>query len=105
MNINGYISGSIYSGITNRSNETIELISFGVYDGNTGVRVGYTTDPSKLGILSPGATTNLGMQFNSVYLPIFKWTFKWNNQEYAVQHQYTGSRSATKSGIKLNTIN
>lgn len=105
MSINGYISGSIYSGIINRSNETIELTSFGVYDGNTGVRIGYTTDPTKLGTLATGETTNLGMQLNSVYLPIYRWTFKWNSQEYTVQHQYTSStRSTTTNGVKLNTI-
>ncbi|WP_418892891.1 Ig-like domain-containing protein [Limibacterium fermenti] len=103
--INGFVTGDLYSEITNNSSQAIELTSLYIYDGYSGKLVGYSTDPSKLGNLTAGSSTNLGMKFNSVYYPIFKWKFKWNNQEYEVQHQYSSSlRSTSLKGKKLNLI-
>ena len=95
----------MYSVITNNSNQTIELISLYIYDGYSGRLVGYSTDSNLLGNLLAGQSHNLGMKFNSVYYPIFKWSFKWNNEVYEIQHQYTGFRSSSSNKInKLNKI-
>lgn len=106
-NINGFITGDLYSAIENNSNQDIELMSFDIYDGHTGKLVGYSKDPNLLGTLSSYSNTNLGMKFNSVYYPIFQWKFKWNNTEYEIQHQYTGysTRSTTVNTKELNLIN
>lgn len=106
-NINGFITGDLYSVITNNSAQTVELTSLYIYDGYSGRLVGYSTDPTLLGDLPAGSSTNLGMKFNSVYYPIFKWTFKWNDNEYEIQHQYTGSsgwRSTSIQGEQWNKI-
>lgn len=84
--INGYILGSAYSKITNNSNETIYLKTLKIYDGKSGMLVGRNEKVDQY--LSPGESTNLGMDFNSVYLPIFVWTFTVNGVEYEVKHQY-----------------
>lgn len=95
VNINGYITAQLYSVIQNDSQHSIELTSLKIYDGYTNRLIGTSNDPSLLGNLNPYSNTNLGMRFNSVYYPIFEWTFKWNGQEYVISHQYTGSRSAS----------
>jgi len=108
VTINGFVTGDIYSVITNNSNQTIELTSLYIYDGYSGRLVGYSTDPTLLGNLSAGSSTNLGMKFNSVYYPIFKWTFKWNNNEYEIQHQYITYRSTSvpvKQWNKIEPVN
>ena len=103
--ISGNIIGEVYSVITNNSNQTIELTSFYIYDGYSGRLVGYSTDPTLLGNLSAGSSTNLGMYFNLVYKPIFKWTFKWNDNEYEIQHQYGGSSSSRSTSIQVEQWN
>lgn len=95
VNINGYITAQLYSVIQNDSQHSIELTSLKIYDGYTNRLIGTSNDPSLLGNLNPYSNTNLGMRFNSVYYPIFVWTFKWNGQEYEISHQYTGSRSTS----------
>lgn len=97
VSINGFITGDLYSTIQNNSRHAIELTSLKIYDGYTGRIVGLSNDPNLLGILNPGSSTNLGMKFNSVYYPIFVWTFKWNNKEYELRRQYTGTRSTSSS--------
>jgi len=87
VTINGFVIGDKYSVITNNSPQPIELLSFYAYDGNTG-KIVCRQDPTNIKILNPGENTNLGMKFNSVYLPIFVWNFKWNNKTYTVQHQW-----------------
>lgn len=87
VSINGYISGSMYSYITNNSSETITLTKFEVIDSNTYAVKVRSTDPSQLGDLNSGASTNLGANLNSVYKPIFKWYFTYDGVEYSVQHQ------------------
>lgn len=104
VNFNGFVTGDIYSVITNNSNQTIELTSLYIYDGYSGRLVGYSTNPALLGNLSAGNSINLGMKFNSVYYPIFKWTFKWNDNEYEIQHQYTGWRSTSVQLEQWNKI-
>ena len=114
VNINGSITGNVYSQITNNSPQSIELTSFYMYDGDSGVLVAYSTDPSNLGTLASGASTNLGKKINSVYCPIFKWNFTWNGNTYQVKHnspessgiiitEYNSSK-ATKNNVKLNLI-
>ncbi|MBP7179682.1 MAG: Ig-like domain-containing protein [Dysgonomonadaceae bacterium] len=103
--INGFLTGDMYSVITNNSNQTIELTSLYIYDGYSGRLVGRSTDPTLLGYLSAGHSKNLGMKFNSVYRPIFKWTFKWNDNEYEIQHQYTGSSSLRSTSVQVEQWN
>ena len=101
----GTIIGDVYSVITNNSNQTIELTSLYIYDGY-GKLVGYSTDPTLLGNLSAGSSTSLGMHFSVVYRPIFKWTFKWNDNEYEIQHQlYGGSSSSRSTSIQVEQWN
>lgn len=104
-NINGFITGDLYSVITNNSAQTVELTSLYIYDGYSGRLVGYSTDPALLGNLSAGNSTNLGMKFNSVYYPIFKWTFRWNDNEYEIQHQYTGSSGWRSTSVRVEQWN
>jgi hypothetical protein len=103
--INGFLTGDMYSVITNNSNQTIELTSLYIYDGYSGRLVGRSTNPTLLRNLSAGSSTNLGMKFNSVYYPIFKWTFKWNDNEYEIQHQYTGSSSLRSTSVQVEQWN
>lgn len=86
VNINGFIYGDVYSQITNNSPQSIELTSFYMYDGNSGTLVAYSTNPDQLGALASGKSKNLGTKLNSVYYPIFKWTFTWNGNSYEVKH-------------------
>ncbi|MDD3376524.1 MAG: Ig-like domain-containing protein [Candidatus Riflebacteria bacterium] len=86
--IEGFITGGVFSQITNNSPESIELTSFYMYDGYSGALVAYSTNPSNLGILSPGASNNLGKKLNAVYYPTFKWTFTWNQNSYVVEHRF-----------------
>ncbi len=94
--INGFVYGDIYSRITNNSEYPIELTSFYTYDGYSG-QVIARQDPTEVGKLSPGENTNLGTKFNSVYYPIFKWNFRWNDKDYSIQHQYLGSTRSTNA--------
>jgi uncharacterized protein YjdB len=105
-NINGFITGDLYSEIRNNSEYTIELVSFYLYDGYTGKIVG-RQDPTQVKFLSPGQNTNLGTKLNSVYCPIYEWTIRWNGKNYTVQHQYRGSTRSTDMNMhneKLNKI-
>lgn len=86
--MNGYLTGSIYSGIRNNSSKTITLTKFTIVDSNTWKTVAETTDESKLGNLSSGQRTNLGGELNRVYEPIFVWEFTCNGVEYRRQIKY-----------------
>ena len=85
--MNGFVTGDVYSQITNGSPQSIELNSFYMFDGYSGSLVAFTTDPTKLGTLKAGHTTNLGKKLSSVYYPIFKWTYTWNGKTYQIEHQ------------------
>lgn len=105
FNNNGFITGDVYSQITNNSPKSIVLTSFYMYDGNSGALVAYSTDPTNLGTLASGTSTNLGKKLSSVYYPTFKWTFTWNGNTYQVEHQYPrSSYGAPKKNVKLNLI-
>lgn len=106
FNNNGFITGDVYSQITNNSPQSIELTSFYMYDGNSGALVAYSTDPTKLGTLSSGASTNLGKKLSSVYYPIFKWNFTWNGNTYQVEHKYPvfNPYGVSQNKVKLNLI-
>ena len=86
--INGFVTADVYSQISNNSTQSIELTSFYMYDGYSGAVVAYSTNPSQLGILSPGQSINLGKKVSSVYYPLCVWTFNWNGNSYQVQHIY-----------------
>jgi uncharacterized protein YjdB len=89
VNINGYITGSIYSAIVNQSPYSITLTKFAIIDSNSGAVKAQTSDVSLLGILISGSSKNLGSSnLNNVYLPIFKWYFTYDGNDYSVQHQY-----------------
>lgn len=82
----GHVSGSVYSIITNNSNETIHLETLTVRDGMiSSVIYGQKTDLNVT--LEPGDSYNLGMNFNGAYRPVFIWTFTANGKEYRVSHQ------------------
>ena len=104
--INGFITGNVYSQITNNSPQSIVLTSFYMYDGYSGALVAYSTDPTKLGPLASGASTNLGKKLNSVYYPTFKWSFTWSGNTYQVEHNYPVFNlfGAPKMNVKLNLI-
>ncbi|MDD2474324.1 MAG: Ig-like domain-containing protein [Dysgonamonadaceae bacterium] len=105
--INGFVTGDVYSEITNNSPESIELTEFHLFDGYSGKLVAYTTNPDQLGTLHSYEKTNLGSKLNSVYLPIFRWRFKWNGVDYEVQHQFKQSspwNSAKATNMKLNLL-
>ena len=85
--INGYVIGVLNSTISNNSNETLHLKTVKAYDGSSGFMIGANNDVNI--ILKPGESTSLGMNCNSVYLPIFIWTFTVNNIEYSVEHQFS----------------
>lgn len=105
FNNNGFITGDVYSQITNNSSQSIVLTSFYMYDGYSGTIVAYSTDPANLGTLAADASINLGKKLNSVYYPIFTWTFTWNENTYQVEHQYQrSSYGAPKNNVKLNLI-
>jgi uncharacterized protein YjdB len=83
--LNGYIFGSIYSQITNSSSHVINLTKFTITNSSTNVVVAYKNN---IGNLAPNSSTNLGANLNSVYLPIFTWTYTYNGQTYTVSQQY-----------------
>ncbi|MGV8093860.1 MAG: Ig domain-containing protein [Mangrovibacterium sp.] len=89
VNINGYITGSIYSAIVNQSFYSVTLTKFEIIDSNSGIVRARTTDVNLLGTLAAGASKNLGSSnLNNIYKPIFKWYFTFDGVDYSVQHQY-----------------
>jgi uncharacterized protein YjdB len=90
INIGGNIYGDVYSVITN-NNHSIDIIltKFEIIDSYTGQIKTSTTDISLLGILYASQTKNLGITLNNVYMPIFKWYFTYNENNYSVQHQFS----------------
>lgn len=86
--INGFITGWLYSEITNNSKQTIRLKRFYIIDGYTHMIIAETTNPDQLGYLSAGSSTNLGMLLNSVYNPVYAWEFECQNKTYTVSRQY-----------------
>lgn len=99
--LNGYLTGSVYSGIRNSSSNMITLTKFEIVDSNTWKTVAETTDESQLGNLLPGQSTNLGGQLNRVYEPIFVWYFTYNGIEYRKQTKY-GKDSPYNTVLKSN---
>lgn len=88
---NGFVTGDVYSKIINNSSQDILLTAFSIIDSYSGWIIAMTTDPNKLGELKSGDSTNLGTKLNSVYYPIFKWEYTWNNKIYQSEHQYQSS--------------
>lgn len=88
FNNNGFITGDVYSNITNNSSFEITLTKFEIIDSYTNAVKARSTNPDQLGVLRPGQRTNLGTKLNSVYRPIFIWYFTFNGDSYTVQHQY-----------------
>ncbi len=88
VSINGYITGSIYSGIQNRSDKNIMLTRFEVRETSTDRLVLQSSDPDLLGTLPAGSSTNLGGSLNSVYKPKYIWFFTYNGNQYQVSHTY-----------------
>jgi len=86
--INGWITGNLYSQIKNNSPHPITLTKFEIIDSNSGLVKVQSTDESQLGVLNTGSAKNLGANLGNVYLPVFKWYFTYNGENYTVQHQY-----------------
>lgn len=107
--LNGYTTGTIYSGIRNNSSKTITLTKFYIVDSSTWKTVAETSDPSMLGNLAPGQSANLGGRINNVYEPIYVWEFTYNGVSYHIQKQYGKdnpySAKIETKGYSSNMIN
>lgn len=91
VSINGFITGGVGSSIKNNSEVAVKLTSLKVIDSSTGFVAGITTDEKLLGTLEPGETIRLIANLNSVYMPIFIWTFEYEGASYEVYGQYSYS--------------
>lgn len=99
INLNGYITGSVFSCITNQSSESIELTGFMIVDSSTNRIVALTSDPSLLGTLLPGKTINLGSNsLKMVYYPKFIWQFTYDGKPYEISHQFGSTTYSTTIG-------
>ena len=84
----GYVTGSVYSSITNNSNENITLTRFEVTDSENNTIVLSSEDPAYLGSLKFGESKSFGALLNHVYKPKFTWYFKYNGEDYKTSHIY-----------------
>lgn len=88
VDINGFITGTIYSAIVNTSKKDITLTRFEIRDSNTNLIILYTEDQSKLGTLPAGNEKSWGGLLNSVYNPKCTWFFTFERKEYQVSHYF-----------------
>lgn len=93
--INGYITGSLYSEITNNSEETITISAMEILNGYGD----FYADASNLlpKTLVPGESFRLGSgRFEYLFYPLFIWYIEFNNKTYSVYHQYGRSNYSLK---------
>lgn len=86
--VNEYVTGTIYSCITNHSPADVVLTCFEIKETVTERVVKKETSSLKLGTLASGASATLGGMFTHVYKPQFVWTFTYKGKEYSVRHAY-----------------
>lgn len=98
--INGYVTGNIYSQLTNNSSETINVTGLTVVDTGTH-RIIATADKSLLGDLEPNSYFSIGGAFYSVYYPMFIWEYEYKGKKYSSSHTlFKESFSSFKSTTK-----
>lgn len=103
--INGYVTGNIYSQLTNNSSATINVTGLTVVDTGTH-RIIATADKSLLGDLGPNSYFSIGGAFYSVYYPMFIWEYEYKGKKYSSSHtlfkdSFSSLRSTTnnKNGL------
>lgn len=101
--INGYVTGTIFSEITNKSTETIKLTNLTVVDTRTGTVVAMAPQ-SEMVELSPNSSRNIGGPFTMVYVPMFIWEFEFKGERYRVSHRFL-QNSPYSSGLRSKKAN
>lgn len=106
--VNGYVTGSIYSKLTNLSPEPIYVTQMTVVDTSTGLIVA-KAGTSILGELLPGYTLNVGGTFYQVYYPLFIWEYEYNGRTYEasqifLQGNGTPLNAAEQQRLKQNAL-
>lgn len=96
MIINGYYTGQINCAIKNGSSRPVKLTKFEIIDTNTYKTVAETEDESLLGELNPSETITLVGNIQSVYEPIFRWTFEYNGKTYSIYESYGNQLKSAK---------
>jgi uncharacterized protein YjdB len=87
--INGYVTGSVNSTITNRHKTIMAMVTkFEVVDNKTNTVVASKED--ELGVLNPEKTMSLSFRMNGVFEPdyTFKWYYTFEGKEYIASHLY-----------------
>lgn len=83
---NGYFTGSFQSSLNNKSNKDILVTRFEVIDSKTNKIVTYTENADELGILHSNSSKSIGGKITGVYMPILKWYFTYNGEEYQLSY-------------------
>lgn len=84
--INGYITGNIGFDLVNNSNNAIIAKKIQIIDGYTG-RVSGTTNLNDV-VMNGKSRLSYSARLNSIYKPIFRFYFSYNNKEYYTEKQY-----------------
>lgn len=90
--VDNIVTGTIAFSIRNNLDQQIRLEALRVYDGRTGAlrAVGdRINNPGLFPDLNPGQSHGLQVTINSIYLPIYEWTFIYKGQAYSVSKQWT----------------
>ncbi len=102
--INGYVTGSLYSEITNNSEETITISAMEIFNGFGDFYANASNLLPKT--LAPGESFNLGSgRFNYIYCPLFMWYIEYNNKTYSLYHQYGKSNYSLKKTRSISENN
>lgn len=102
--LNGYVTGSIFSRLINRSPEAIKVTKLTIVDSATGLIVGMA-DPSILGELLPGYYLSVGGNFYHVYYPLFVWEYEYKGRTYQAKEAFLhGNLSNAPSPQALQNI-
>lgn len=92
IQIGGYGITSISSTIINSSEYDIVLVSFAIYNSETGELYSQTTDPSLLGTLKAGESKSLGIDnFSESFTPKYVWEFIFEGARYRNNEKVAGS--------------
>lgn len=62
------------------------MTRFEIIDSKTNKIVSYTEDADKPGILHPNSSKSIGGKIAEVYMPILKWYFTYNEEEYQLSY-------------------
>lgn len=102
---NGYVTGVVYSQITNNSTEFIKITNLKVIDTSTN-RIVAIADQSLLGNLSPFHSLNIGGPLNMIYYPMFVWEYEYNNRIYSISHTFLNEsyKSIKRGSSRTNQL-